>query len=139
MVVALLLAIGTAYDLLRGHGRTPPPAPEPAGAPVVAADHDGPGAAPHPPRDPTSIEARPGTGAAAVDLNRATPAELDALPGIGPVLAGRIIAYRRAHGAFRSVEDLLDVPGIGPALVERVRGRVRIGGAASLVRPDSIR
>lgn len=51
-----------------------------------------------------------------VDLNTATAAELDALPGIGPVLAERIVAYRDAEGPFRSVDQLDDVAGIGPAI-----------------------
>jgi competence protein ComEA len=49
-----------------------------------------------------------------VDLNTATVAELDALPGIGPVLAQRIVDHRTEVGPFGSVEDLDDVPGIGP-------------------------
>jgi competence protein ComEA len=60
-----------------------------------------------------------GAGAAGgglVDLNAAGVAELDALPGIGPVLAQRIVDHRSRHGAFRSVEELDDVPGIGPAI-----------------------
>jgi competence protein ComEA len=60
-----------------------------------------------------------GAGAAAapgpVDLNAATAADLDALPGIGPVLAQRIVEHRERNGPFRSVEQLDDVPGIGPA------------------------
>lgn len=51
-----------------------------------------------------------------VDLNRASAAELDALPGIGPVLASRIVAYREANGGFRSVRDLRRVQGIGEKL-----------------------
>ncbi|HWH31746.1 MAG TPA: ComEA family DNA-binding protein [Egibacteraceae bacterium] len=51
-----------------------------------------------------------------VDLNRATAAELDALPGIGPVLAARIVAYRERHGGFRTVRDLRRVQGIGEKL-----------------------
>jgi competence protein ComEA len=50
-----------------------------------------------------------------VDLNAADVAELDALPGIGPVLAQRIVDHRSRQGPFRSVEELDDVPGIGPA------------------------
>ena len=50
-----------------------------------------------------------------VDLNTAGVAELDALPGIGPVLAQRIVDHRSHQGPFRSVEELDDVPGIGPA------------------------
>ncbi|MGY1763805.1 ComEA family DNA-binding protein [Geodermatophilus sp. SYSU D00779] len=60
-----------------------------------------------------------GSGAAGgggpVDLNTATAADLDALPGIGPVLAQRIVEHRERNGRFRSVEQLDDVPGIGPA------------------------
>lgn len=49
-----------------------------------------------------------------VDLNTADAADLDALPGIGPVLAQRIVDHRTRHGPFRSVHELDDVPGIGP-------------------------
>lgn len=59
-----------------------------------------------------------------LDLNRATVAELDALPGIGPSKAAAIVKYREENGPFRAVEDLLDVPGIGPALLEQIRDRV---------------
>jgi competence protein ComEA len=55
------------------------------------------------------------TPGAPVNLNTASAAELDSLPGIGPSLAKEIIAYRESHGAFAAVEDLLLVPGIGPA------------------------
>jgi competence protein ComEA len=51
-----------------------------------------------------------------VDLNSASAGELDALPGIGPVLAQRIVDHRNRHGPFRSVDELDDVPGIGPAI-----------------------
>jgi competence protein ComEA len=54
-------------------------------------------------------------GGGRVDLNAATAADLDALPGIGPVLAQRIVEHRERNGPFRSVEQLDDVPGIGPA------------------------
>jgi competence protein ComEA len=55
-------------------------------------------------------------GGGRVDLNTATAAELDALPGIGPVLAQRIVDHRGRNGPFRTVEELDDVPGIGPAI-----------------------
>ena len=55
------------------------------------------------------------SGTGPVDLNAATAPDLDALPGIGPVLAQRIVEHRERNGPFRSVEQLDDVPGIGPA------------------------
>jgi competence protein ComEA len=59
-----------------------------------------------------------------VHLNLATVEELDRLPGVGPVLAERIAAYREAHGPFARVEDLLDVPGIGEAKLAALRDSV---------------
>lgn len=61
-----------------------------------------------------------------VDLNAATPEQLDALPGIGPVLAGRIVDFRAQHGRFTSVDELGDVSGIGDAVLERLRPLVRV-------------
>jgi competence protein ComEA len=67
-----------------------------------------------------------GSGAVAgpVQLSVATAEQLDSLPGIGPVTAEKILAYRSAHGAFRSVDELDEVPGIGPSRVEQLRGLV---------------
>ena len=56
---------------------------------------------------------------------------LDALPGIGPVLAARIVQHRREHGAFRDPDELLAVRGIGPRLLERLRPLV----TASIAQP----
>ncbi len=64
---------------------------------------------------------------ARVNLNTATAAELEALPRIGPALAQRIIDYRREHGAFQTVDDLLAVKGIGPALLATLRPYVTVG------------
>jgi competence protein ComEA len=61
---------------------------------------------------------------APVDLNSATAEQLDALPGIGPVTAQKIVDYRQAHGPFTSVDDLDAIPGIGPARIENLRGLV---------------
>jgi competence protein ComEA len=59
-----------------------------------------------------------------VHLSSATADQLDALDGIGPTLAARIVAYRTQHGGFRRVDDLADVPGIGPAKLEAMRAQV---------------
>ena len=73
-----------------------------------------------------------GTGPAApasaplLDLNAATAAELDALPGVGPATAASILAFRARVGRFRSIAQLLDVPGIGDAKLAALRPRVRI-------------
>jgi competence protein ComEA len=57
----------------------------------------------------------------AINLNAATQEDLEALPGIGPVLAERIIAHRITHGPFRRIEDLQGVSGIGPKNLEHIR------------------
>jgi competence protein ComEA len=67
--------------------------------------------------------AAPGTP---VDLNTATVAELDALPGVGPVIAGRIVAWRQENGRFTQVDDLGEVQGIGDATLAKLRPLVRV-------------
>lgn len=64
-------------------------------------------------------------GDARIDLNTADAATLETLPGIGPVLAGRIVTHRQER-PFGSVDELTDVVGIGPALLEQLRDRVRV-------------
>lgn len=64
------------------------------------------------------------TATAPIDLNTAGLAELDAITGVGPVIAGRIIEHRAAIGRFTSVDQLLDVSGIGPKTLERMRPQV---------------
>ena len=64
-----------------------------------------------------------------LNLNLATAAQLEALPGIGPALAGRIVDYRQTCGGFSSVEELLNVEGIGPKKLEGILAYVSIGGS----------
>ncbi len=61
---------------------------------------------------------------AQVNINTADQAALEALPGIGPELAQRIIEYRQAHGPFAQIEDLLNVPGIGPGILEKIQEEI---------------
>ena len=79
-----------------------------------------------------SVPAGPGgspgsaSGAAPVDLNTASLEQLDGLPGVGPVLAQRILDWRAAHGRFASVDQLREVSGIGPSKFDDIRGLVTV-------------
>jgi competence protein ComEA len=61
-----------------------------------------------------------------LDVNRASAAELELLPAVGPSLAARIVADRASRGPFRTVEDLARVHGIGPRTVERLAPHIRV-------------
>jgi competence protein ComEA len=61
-----------------------------------------------------------------LDLNRATAAELERLPRVGPSLAGRIVAFREKYGPFPAVDSLVRVPGIGPGTLALLRGKVEV-------------
>jgi competence protein ComEA len=74
---------------------------------------------------PASGSVKPKAGEV-LDLNTATVAQLDALPGVGPVTAAAIVAWRQANGKFTSVDQLADVDGIGPARLEKLRALVRV-------------
>jgi competence protein ComEA len=67
-----------------------------------------------------------GPGGALLDLNAATLEQLDALPGIGPVLAQRILDWRTANGRFTAVDELAEVTGIGEATLSELRPAVRV-------------
>jgi competence protein ComEA len=102
-----------------GEDEVPPELPAGGGGPAAggsasgATGHSGPGG---------------GSGATPeiVDLNAADATALETLPGIGPALAERIIAWRDEHGGFRSVEDLLEVSGIGEGRFAELQERVRV-------------
>jgi competence protein ComEA len=80
---------------------------------------------PAPPPAPGAA-AGPVTASAPLDLNTATVEQLDTLPGVGEVTAGRIIAYRSAH-PFTSVDELLEVPGIGQRRFDQLKDLVTVG------------
>jgi len=63
-----------------------------------------------------------------VNLNTATKEELQTLPGIGPKIAERIIKYRRAHGPFKSVKELMNIEGLGEGKIAKIRPLVTVRG-----------
>jgi competence protein ComEA len=62
-----------------------------------------------------------------ININTASQAELESLPGIGPTTAQKIIAYRQANGPFVSIEDIVNVSGIGPGTYERLKNLITVG------------
>ena len=64
---------------------------------------------------------------APININTASPEELETLPGIGPALAERIVAHREEHGLFRSIDDLMKVSGIGQSVLSDFRDLVTVG------------
>ena len=68
---------------------------------------------------------------AAVNINTATPAELEALPGIGPAKAKAIAEYRQQHGAFKSVDELKNVKGIGDGVLSKLKAEATVAPAAA--------
>ena len=66
---------------------------------------------------------------AAVNINTASPSELEALPGIGPAKAKAIVDYRQQHGAFKSVEELKNVKGIGEGIFFKLKTEATVAPA----------
>lgn len=97
-------------------GESPPPPPSPPTVPGVSGASGA-----------DSADAGGSNSVSApLDLNAATEAELDDLPGVGPATATAIVAHRQQSGPFSSVDQLLDVRGIGPAKLEAIRALVRV-------------
>ncbi|WP_372662776.1 ComEA family DNA-binding protein [Cohnella sp.] len=69
---------------------------------------------------------QPDSNSAIIDLNHATQAELETLPGIGPSKAQAIISYRQQKSGFSSVKQLLEVKGIGPKMLDRISTLIRV-------------
>lgn len=98
---------------------TAPPAPEKSSAPLE--------------RRPQQDASRRPEGIA-LDLNRASAKDFEQLPGVGPVLAGRIIEYRASQGMFHDIEQLREVKGIGPKKFEQIRPHVAVAPAGKVPR-----
>jgi competence ComEA-like helix-hairpin-helix protein len=126
LVLLALCALGAGWDLLHARPAAAPMLESTATAPAGAEDA-GPAAA----SGERPAERR-------LDLNLATAGQLDELPGIGPVLASRIVEHRRRAGAFRSADELLAVRGIGPHLLERLRPLVAAGAPRAPVPADTL-
>jgi comEA protein len=73
---------------------------------------------------------------AKVDINKASLAELDTLPGIGPAIAARIIEFRTRYGPFKRPEDLMNVRGIGEKKFLKLKGFISASGAVSSGTPS---
>jgi comEA protein len=70
-----------------------------------------------------------------VNINTATAAELELLPGIGEARAKAVLALRKKNGGFKSVDELAEVKGIGPSALERMRPYVRTDGKTTAGKP----
>ncbi len=107
-------------------------APVSDGQTIIVPDKSAPNAL-NPPQAGTGIQGasvslagtQAGTGSL-ININTASPEELDTLPGIGPALAQRIIQYRETHGPFQTVEDLKKVSGIGEKNFEKLKDKITV-------------
>jgi competence protein ComEA len=129
LVLVLLLLIGAGWDtwrairphfLLPGVGEAAQPGAGSISRPAVAVAETATA-------DSADAVARQSDRTAPLDLNAADERALESLPGIGPVLANRIVEHRRVNGRYRSVDELRAVRGVGPRLIERLRPRVVAG------------
>ncbi len=124
--LAILLTLGLAGHLLRAMAAAP-------AAPPIAQQLFDPSGDGNPlaHRDSIRAQGKPLAATERVDVDHATAAQLDRLPGIGPALAKRIVADRESRGAFGSIQGLRRVAGLGPALLNRLAPHLSFGGVAA--------
>ena len=123
--ILALLGPKTAADTEEAQDPDTEPA-EPDTPAAEAADTAPEETAPGDPAEEPPAEAPAQDEDGRIDLNTATAADLETLPGVGPVLAARILDYRAAYGPFRAVEELLNVSGIGEKKLEAIRSLVTV-------------
>ena len=122
-----LFLLGLAVQEVERY-RTPPISPKAVLVARPDTASDSPEAA-TPATVPATAPATPDKKEAIIDLNRASPRQLQALPGIGPALAGRIVRYR-SRRSFQSPDELERVSGIGPKTMDRLRPLVSVSTEA---------
>lgn len=125
LIKGAMLAGTVGAVLWMGWPAPPDPMPRPTASSQPVLSAVGASAADRAPGPPSPPRVN---AAAKLDLNRASADELQTLPGIGAVLAGRVVEWRAKHGSFRNVEQLREVKGIGRKTLERVRPLVVVDG-----------
>lgn len=128
--LVVVLALGVAGHLIRAGGGAPEPPPVVLFDPATDGD-------PLAHRDLARALAVPLGATERIDVNRASAAELGRLPGVGPALAGRIVADRLQRGAFSGIAALERVRGIGPATLARLAPHLSFGGVPADSRRDA--
>lgn len=91
---------------------------------------------PEPPAAPAAKPAAASAAATIVNINTASAAEFEALPGIGPKTAARILEYRQKNGPFKKIEELMNVRGLGEKNFLKLKGQLTVGAPKSTDRPD---
>jgi competence protein ComEA len=129
LFLSVTLLVGTGLRWIRS-GEGSPPAPPSFDYAQSDSEFAARSAAPESPAgdSPSALPRLPPLTPHGIDINTASAAEFDRLPGIGPAYAERIVLDRDANGPFDGVDDLVRVKGIGPKKLEKIRPFVRAGG-----------